>query len=106
VTQYLRLNEWVADSQKLTDANPKYWVKVMSGGIFSKIWPLEKGHTLTSPPAECNQSRAVWASNSASKGLGKAYSSESPDYLLLGVPGEDGCPDIGTKFGEMAYRLS
>jgi hypothetical protein len=47
VTQYLRFNEQVADSQKLRGVNLKYWVTAIPGGISLEIWPLEKRHALT-----------------------------------------------------------
>jgi hypothetical protein len=41
-------NECVADSQKPRGVNPKYWVTAMPCGISFEIWPIEKGHNLTS----------------------------------------------------------
>ena len=48
VPQYLGFKECIADSQKLRGANPNYWGTATPGGILFEIWPLEKGHTLTS----------------------------------------------------------
>jgi hypothetical protein len=50
VAQYLGFKERVADSQELSDVNPKYWATAMAGGVFFEIWPLEKGRAPTSPP--------------------------------------------------------
>jgi hypothetical protein len=47
VTQYLRFNELIADSQKFRGANPKYWFTAMACGIFFEIWPFKKGRALT-----------------------------------------------------------